>query len=336
MLKPNMPSKEFYYTLATVLIFKIAQMWFFAAITHTGPTYSGFWLYALFGKISFALVFGALTFFNIETISGFFFSGLFMGYILYIAWKNFRGKPVKRVETLLLKTGFAIMLVRIALVMACGLNELGRSLLSTIAFVVSQILRGGFLNAIMMILCIVSSILLIRFILRLMERIETKSDISGALFMMTIWMMLLYPLYSTILFSDSLGLLKSISRWQINGIEEYKIMLWLSFILFLALSFYGGAAFVRNRNKSTVVQGGLIIWALYPGQTIINGIVFPMIFVKRFDAGNLAEPYFVIPLVTGLLIAGGWTYYLNRSAKIRAVYTSQGPAYEGCYPGIAG
>lgn len=101
----------------------------------------------------------------------------------------------------------------------------------------------------------------------------------------------------------------------------YKGAMWVAFLVFAAMNFYGGLGLVRGRKWSVVTRAKQILWVTGPLASIVMGVIIPL---SIFGTTGLAGPV-IGALITSLISAHIWTAYLSQSKRVRNTYGNRRP-----------
>ena len=101
-------------------------------------------------------------------------------------------------------------------------------------------------------------------------------------------------------------------------------MIWVSFLVFATLSFYGGWGLARGKDWSVVKRAKAIIWINGPVLVIVDETM-PIVILGI----EPTYPEFIGRLIGSAISAGIWTAYLSRSKRVRATYD---PTYSSARP----
>ena len=157
------------------------------------------------------------------------------------------------------------------------------------------------------------------------SNVETElKGVGGWLKLLIIGMTVISPLMGAgYLNSDFIALEKlmpdivEIDKWI-----EFKRTTWLVFLLFAAISVYGGLGLAKNIEWSYVNKAILILWVSGPIGTIVIGIAVP-IFV--FGDGKTVDQGIVGAVISSIIGASIWTAYLKLSKRVKNTYVKQNP-----------
>lgn len=105
--------------------------------------------------------------------------------------------------------------------------------------------------------------------------------------------------------------LKTMGEWG-----SYKTVMWLAFLVFAALSVYGGWGLLRGKDWSAVGRAKTVLWLVGPGGSLVLGVLIPKMTLSEsnIDGG------FVGGFIASVLSAAIWTAYLSKSKRVRNTY----------------
>ncbi|MDP2984080.1 MAG: DUF2569 family protein [Candidatus Latescibacter sp.] len=95
---------------------------------------------------------------------------------------------------------------------------------------------------------------------------------------------------------------------------NFKLIVWVTFLLFAALSIYGGLGLAQGKDRSVVTRAKVILWVSGPIATILMGFMIPKAIL------GVMNPDFVGGLFTSVITAGIWTAYLSKSKRVINTY----------------
>jgi hypothetical protein len=106
--------------------------------------------------------------------------------------------------------------------------------------------------------------------------------------------------------------IKSVGEWQ-----TYKIVSWWAFLIFAAISFYGGWGLIRGNDWSAVIRAKTVLWVTGPGASLVLGGMFQIVFFRETSA---IDAQFIGAFLVSCIAAAIWTTYLAKSKRVRNTY----------------
>lgn len=108
---------------------------------------------------------------------------------------------------------------------------------------------------------------------------------------------------------------------EITGLDDwgsYKVITWILFIGFAAISVYGGWGLAQGRSWRVVDRAKAILWATGPGASVVLGLLVP---AAIFGGAGALDGQVVGGLIGSVIAATIWTLYLSRSKRVRNTYS---------------
>ena len=143
--------------------------------------------------------------------------------------------------------------------------------------------------------------------------------VGGLLALLVIGMIIIGPIwgaesiYSTITMIERHNpRIVSLPQWT-----TYKSVTWGSFLVVIALNFYGGVGLVCGRNRSVVTRAKMILWITGPLASIIYVVIIPFIV---FGKTPVIDSKIIGGVIFSFIFAGFWTIYLSVSRRVRNTY----------------
>lgn len=113
---------------------------------------------------------------------------------------------------------------------------------------------------------------------------------------------------------------------QVAEWSSFKIVEWVSLLIFCAISVYGGLGLATKRTPDAVSRAKWVLWFNYPLSIVVTAMIIPAAMLP--GSGKEAAMFFAVEaipsLLASLIAVAIWTAYLNRSKRVQNTYGLRG------------